>query len=484
MKIKTMLQYCLPLVVVTITSCAKKELPAEAAQNQGQEKGLAKTSSTVYFGKSTTALQTSIPINPGYQHKRMYTVGPFNAQAGDVISVHFQQETTFANWANENVMVASGVAIASNNTAITGAMSGFYGWACSNMGTNTTTDESGTEVVSRTGSWTVTSAAAAAPIYVNAKLYGSTLSSPGTSYPLTIPAGNYGELVVVVERGVTRTEILPQNFVALACSGVTFVNKSLGPYNIPANTQVDVRYELSPTSDSHMLAPNIQRAGRFVTQETSASANGGTQLIRPIMRGITHAEHHASSSSAGGKFFGSATNGVYFNASVYAQGWTDGHGLDIDLTNGDAYGNFVVEMRPSASGKFFEDITANVDTLDATPRVLYSVGPITTTNGQIVEVRYNAAFVPSGKTSVVSKIIRVTAASPAAAAAMTTGTDVQGILARVFNNSYGYNSMHQSTAEQIGTGAANQYYNVVAWRTGGPAKLPVTSWGELEAVQR
>jgi hypothetical protein len=102
--------------------------------------------------------------------------------------------------------------------------------------------------------------------------------------------------------------------------------------------------------------------------------------------------------------------------------------------------------------------------------------------GQIVEVRYSAAFDPAaGQTTVLSRIIRAT--SPTS----TTGAVVQPFLARRFHSNYVYTNMVQTTADRnnSATTLTGQYYNVVAYRTTGPATCPIlTTWGEMEAVKR
>lgn len=110
--------------------------------------------------------------------------------------------------------------------------------------------------------------------------------------------------------------------------------------------------------------------------------------------------------------------------------------------------------------------------------MLYSVGPIDIDANQVVELRYQAGFQPTGGTNVVSKIIRAT--SPTA----TTGVEVQKGLTRRMHPSYVYNNIIHSTAEQSTTMLTGQYYNVVILRTSGASTVPIKDWGELEAVKR
>lgn len=225
-------------------------------------------------------------------------------------------------------------------------------------------------------------------------MYAANLSGnpPGAVDP-TLPSG-YGELVAVLESGVTRYEMNYQAFTAMSVSGNTWVNKTLGPFNIAANTMVDTRYEVEATTNTSMPDGDYnQRFGRWVSEGTSSTDMAGSRLIKPAQIGGTHGKHHLMVSNAGGKFYSSATNNMYYNAVVYGYGWGNpGYPMTIEQSSDYLYGHFIVEMRNSSSGNYYADGSAKISSVVTTPQVLYTVGPIDIAADQVVEVRYMAGF--------------------------------------------------------------------------------------------
>lgn len=313
-------------------------------------------------------------------------------------------------------------------------------------------------------------------------MYAANLSGnpPGAVDP-TLPSG-YGELVAVLESGVTRYEMNYQAFTAMSVSGNTWVNKTLGPFNIAANTMVDTRYEVEATTNTSMPDGDYnQRFGRWVSEGTSSTDMAGSRLIKPAQIGGTHGKHHLMVSNAGGKFYSSATNNMYYNAVVYGYGWGNpGYPMTIEQSSDYLYGHFIVEMRNSSSGNYYADGSAKISSVVTTPQVLYTVGPIDIAADQVVEVRYMAGFNPTGTgyVTLVGKILRTT--SPTA----TTGTEVLKGLSQIFHPYFTYTNMIHSTAERPSTALTGQYYNVIVQRTGGATSCPVMDWGKLEVIKR
>lgn len=143
---------------------------------------------------------------------------------------------------------------------------------------------------------------------------------------------------------------------------------------------------------------------------------------------------------------GGASN-AYFNSVLWAH---DGNGYAPLVENGGSanYGNYSVELRPYVY--FGQDYSRNITAVDATERVLYSVGPVDIDADQVVEVR---------------------------------GITVQSQLYRKYGPEYVYNNAFHSTAERPATAQTGQYYNVVVSVPSG-GSLPVIDWGELEVVKR
>lgn len=476
----TKLQTCIAAMLLCTISCSKETQPvAEKQDTQTTAKTVAQTSAVTGYWKDNTTSVTTIDATPGYVKTILYTIGPISVNANDVVTVHFQQQTSYAG--SDAVMIAGGVVIGDNSAVKDQLSSGFIGFASKHSGTNSTPEEGGTEVTQRTGSYKFTSAYS--NVYINAVMYAANLSGnpPGAVDP-TLPAG-YGELVAVLESGVTRYETNSQAFVNMAVSGTTFVNKTLGPFNIAANTMVDTRYEAEATTAVPMPVGNYnQRFGRWVSEATSSSDQAGTRLIKPMQLGATHGEHHMTVSHAGGKFYPSAASNKYFNVITYGYGWGNpGYPLEIEQSTANNYGHYIIEMRNSTSGNLYEDGSANISSATSTPQVLYSVGPIDIAANQVVEVRYQAGLAPTagaGYVTVVGKIIRAT--SPTA----TTGTEVLKGLSQLFHPYYTYTNLIHSTAERPSSALTGQYYNVVVQRTGGASSCPVLNWGELEVVKR
>ncbi|WP_316813155.1 hypothetical protein [Pedobacter heparinus] len=264
--------------------------------------------------------------------------------------------------------------------------------------------------------------------YINAIFLGETLGETGKD--LLLPVGsNYGELVAEI-------------------------------------TSNDAMY------------PAVLRVGRKTIFTSSASSTAGVNLTSPSQAGMLKFTRHLTSSHAGGAFFnsGGASN-AYFNSVLWAH---DGNGYAPLVENGGSsnylYGNYSVELRPYVY--FGQDLTRNITAVDATERVLYSVGPIDLDANQVVEVRYVGVFgAPASIIPFRSKIIKGTSATA------TTGVTVQSQLYRKYGPEYVYNNAFHSTAERPATAQTGQYYNVVVSLPSG-GSLPVIDWGELEVVKR
>lgn len=234
-----------------------------------------KPARSLITGKDNTTTVTAVDVTPANQFYVIYSVGPISVAAGDVVSAHFQQQTSYAD--SGRVMVGSGIVIGTSNQVKNHSSSGFVGYISNLAGSNAIQEEAGTEVVNRTGSYKFSSAVS--NIYINAVLYGADLNGNTSNPGFRLPSG-YGELVVVLENGVTHTEKYYQNFTQMAVSGNTFVNKTLGPFNIPANTMVDVRYDFEATRSDQTPTGDNQRIGRWVSEATSATDKAGTRLVR------------------------------------------------------------------------------------------------------------------------------------------------------------------------------------------------------------
>ncbi|SIO13094.1 hypothetical protein [Chitinophaga niabensis] len=482
---KTLCSYAACIGMALISCKADKEPPLKLEKLAVANQPASTLSTVVAYWKDNVTPITSINNYPGYNKQIMYTIGPITVEAGDVLSAHFQQQLNINS--PVNVMAACLVVIGTNNAVKDQTSAGFVGFIAKASGSNISVPEEGScEVLARNGSFQFT--APSNSIYINAVVYGGSTSSQAPNY--TVPGG--GELVAVLERGVTWYKasgmLLPKapyrggalKFSVPIDAPNKHVEFSVGPLSIPAGTMVDVRHHIEATAE----VPNDgshQRLGRSLIQGSSATATGGTTLLPASQSGITWGEHHSTMSPAAGNYYAAATSNVFFNSVLYAYGWT-GQPLFIEGFGPNLYGDMFVELRESAPGNFFQQSTSAISELTATPQVLYSVGPMDIDPGQIVEVRYSAAFHPNaGQSTVLSRIIRTT--SPTS----TTGTVVQPFLARRFHNNYVYTNMVQTTADRNNgaTTLTGQYYNVVAYRTTGPATCPVmTTWGEMEAVKR
>lgn len=468
---------CLAVLLICNISCSKEQKNTTTNLQHFQKLPIAKTSSVIGYWKDATTTVTSINNNPGYQKKILYSIGPLTVAAGDLVSVHLQQELTFAG--SDNVMASCGVVVATSATAVDPNSSGYLGMAVKFAGQNLSSDEEiSVEVLARSGSWKFT--AAASNVYINAVFYGA---STATVPDWTVPAGPYGELVAVLESGVAyytdNTFSLPfsstENKYYVPSSPVLNVQYSIQA-NIPDNSMVDCRFQSQATSEVP-LGNYRQGFGRQVIQGTSATDVTGVGLNKQIQSGITKGEHHSTMSHVGGVHYSTGITGAYFNGLVYSSGWT-GQPLYIDGPSSSSYGSFSLEVRPYVY--FAQDVTRNISSLDGTQRVVYSVGPLDIAPGQVVEVRYQSAFAPTAGITVDSKIVRATSATS------TSGVTVQPALARRFHPNYANHNIVHSTADK-NTGATTltgQYYNVVVWKISGAASCPVNDWGELEVVKR
>lgn len=480
--LKNGLLICIPVMISCTKTPELTETKEPAAQTQSaqQSNALLSTSSIVSFSKDTTTPITTLDCTPGYVKQVGYSIGPLTVETADVVSAHLQREITYSG--NNHVMVACGIVVATSPTAIDNTSTGFLGMLSPFCGSNLNTPyEGNVEILTRTGSYKF--AAASSSVYINAVFYGADL---GEGLNVTFPAGNnYGELVAVVERGVERYSSTTHHSpyvsgfgYSVPIGGTQYVDNSIGPLTIPANTMVDIRYQIEATAEIAAAGNPAQTLGRKTIYTTSASGTAGTNFTSPSQHAIQKYEHHDVSSHAGGAFFGAGgATGAYFNSVVWSYG---GSGNPLLVENGGSannlYGNYIVETRPYVY--FGQDLTRNITSVDGTYRVLYAVGPIDIDANQVVEVRYVAAFgAPSSITPFNSGIIR--ASSPTA----TTGTTVQPVLYRKYGPSYTYNNAIHSTAERPATALTGQYYNVIVRLPSG-GSLPVMDWGELEVVKR
>src|SRR5690606_1382356 len=93
---------------------------------------------------------TSINVTPGNQRKILYSIGPINVNQADVISAHLQQELTFSG--NNNVMVGSGILLATSSAAVSNTSPGFIGWVARPSTSNLSySEEVSLEVFGRNG---------------------------------------------------------------------------------------------------------------------------------------------------------------------------------------------------------------------------------------------------------------------------------------------------------------------------------------------
>lgn len=478
------------LFAIGIFSCKKglkqdeNELKQNAAQSTGNAlTALAGGTTIVSFTKDNTTTVTRLDCEPDPGPAPVYivySIGPLSVQAGDVVTAHLQRELVYEGTAH--VMNAAGILIATSPTANANTSPGYLGMASPIAGNNLYTAKEGNiSIISRNGSYKFTSASNS--IYINAIFLGETLGETGKD--LLLPVGsNYGELVAVVERGVERyastahyTPYVSGYGYSIPTNGTLYVDNSIGPLTIPGNTMVDVRYQNEITSNDAMY-PAVLRVGRKTIFTSSASSTAGVNLTSPSQAGMLKFTRHLTSSHAGGAFFnsGGASN-AYFNSVLWAH---DGNGYAPMVENGGSsnylYGNYSVELRPYVY--FGQDLTRDITAVDATERVLYSVGPVDIDANQVVEVRYVGVFgAPASIIPFRSKIIRGTSATA------TTGVTVQSQLYRKYGPEYVYNNAFHSTAERPATAQTGQYYNVVVSLPSG-GSLPVIDWGELEVVKR
>ena len=431
--------------------------------------------SIVGFSKVVTSTAKSIDNYPGYTKVVVCSAGPFTVQAGDLVSAHIQEELTWTG--TTHVMAACGIVVATSPTAVDNTSAGYVGMLAKFAGSNLDSSPEGTEILTRNGSYQF--AAGYSTIYINSVAYGSTLSA-GPEPDFVIPAG-YGEIAAVVERGVTRYSTtayqqLPYDSVAgkyyVPTGGTQYVQYSVGPLSIPAGTMVDVRYQVEATTETDFGTE--QRLGRKVIYGSSTTDTVGVFLNQAIQGGATRTEHHCTFSHAGGAYFATAATGAYFNSAMWAYDGTLSK-FYVETDSSTLYGGYAVELRPYVG--FWQDVSRNITTVDATQRVIYSVGPINIPANQVVEVRYQAAFQPGSNVAFDSQIIRATSATA------TTGTVVQRPLYRRYDPSYVYTNAIHSTVERPATAQNGQYYNVVVWLPNG-GTLPVLDWGELEVVFR
>ncbi len=432
----------------------------------------------VGYQKVVTTTAKSVNENPGYQKIVVCSAGPFTVLAGDVATAHIQEEVTWSG--TGRIMTACGIVVATSPTAVDNTSSGYIGMLSKFSGNNLDKAIEGSETLTRTGSYQF--AADYTTVYINSIAYGQTLPQFTPGPDATIPAG-YAEIVAAVERGVTRYattayQQLPYDstegnyYLPITGAFSPLVQYAYGPLNIAAGTMVDVRFQVEASTPTNQ-GTLTQRLGRKVIQTTSATSTSGSLLNLAIQGGATNLEHHATFGSGGGAYYPTAVTGAYFNSVLWAYG--GGTKIFIETDSSTLYGGFAVEVRPYAG--FWKDITRNITTVDATQRVLYSVGPIDVPANQLVEIRYQSAFNPTSNVTFDSKIVRATTATG------TTGTELQRPLARHYDPSYTYTNAIHSTAERPAAAANGQYYNVVAWLPNG-GTLPVMDWGQLEVVFR
>ena len=102
----TKLQTCIAVMLLSI-SCSKETQPvAEKQDTQTTAKTVAQTSAVTGYWKDNTTSVTTIDATPGYVKTILYTIGPISVNANDVVTVHFQQQTSYAG--SDAVMIAGG----------------------------------------------------------------------------------------------------------------------------------------------------------------------------------------------------------------------------------------------------------------------------------------------------------------------------------------------------------------------------------------
>lgn len=428
-------------------------------------------STVVGFQKAASTTAKSINVNPGNVKVVLCSAGPFTVQQGDVISSHSQMELTYSD--TEHFMVGSGIVLATSNAAVDSSSTGYIGMISKFATSNHQPLEDINEIHARTGSYLIP--AGVTTVYVNWVAYAASLG--GSPANASVPAG-YAEVVGVVERNITRLEDTSFSLTSLPIDATTHVQYSLGPTTIPANTMVDIRFQVegtseAPSSDDH------QRLGRYTIQTTSATSTSGSTFTEQSQASVPrYYEHHHTWSHVGGRFYSTETANAFFNSVLYGRGTATTPALDIAPQSSTLYGHFVVEMRPTSSGRFWEDKTINATSLSSTQKVIYSVGPISCQPDDVVEVRYVLSLRgPSSLIPMDTQIIRATSATA------TSGTVVQRPFYRGVGPGFDYIDVAHSTAEQFTSSASGQYYNLVAWLPNG-GSVTLNDWGELEAVKR
>jgi hypothetical protein len=478
------IMFCI-IAPALLSGCTKKVFDKQADKdgivvaNHLSNQNLNPLTTMVSYGKDSTTTITSLPLDES--RKVLYSL-PVTLQPGDVVSAHLQQELTEAS--NTHLEI---VGFISFETAITGT-TGSVGFLTKPSGSNLYTSEEGAaEIVTRTGSYKNNTAA---PIsgYINAVFYAGTLTSPNPAN-VVVPAGRFGELVAVVERGVGYSEAtayapgLPydsgfgKSYAPASPALAVQYTSLLAPTTM--NTMVDVRFLSEATSEAASSGSTPHGWGKSVIVATAAPA-GATQtastwqVIKPNEQTVPrYYEHHNTQSFAGGAYLPTGTS-ARFNAVVYSKNVTGSDHLYLE--SAPQYGTFKVETRPYNGA--WKDTTRNITSVTSTTgQILYSVGPIDVNAGDLLEIRYHAVFAPTVSTQFTSEIIRSGVANA------TTGISVQPHLWRRFGPQYQYSSAIHSTAELITTSALHQYYNVIVTIPGG-GTLPVQDWGQLEVVKR
>lgn len=468
--------------VTLFFSCKKQSITnADTVSLSNAATPKLKTQSTVvkYLLRDKTTSVTTLDGEPGYDETIVYTVGPFNVDAGDVVTVHLQRQFGLNGVAP--VMVAGGVVAGTSATCYDNTQPGYIAHVIGFAGSNLTAADRGREVITRTGSYQFTTAATG--VYLNAVFYAQAITVSGGSGDITLPAGNYGELVALVQSGVTwqQTQLSALTYNSsegayeVPFTPVLNVHNSIGPVTVPANSIAEVRYDAEASTNPTPSNP-YQTYGRNIIEGSSATATTGTNMTKQTQVGITHSEHHSTWSEAGAYTTGAtAVGNAYFNSVVYSNGW-EGDYLYLHKGSSRLYNRMALEIRPNLG--FNEDNTNNISTVTGTPQVLYSVGPLNITAGEIYELRYQAAFSMTAWCTLDAEIVR--ASSPTA----TTGTLVQNPLAHGFDPSYYRSNITNSELEQIPTTATGQYYNVVVWTIQGSTSVTAQTWGELEVIKR
>lgn len=490
MKPYQILNNCLLICCTGIISCSKApELSADSLKSATPKQSAQTSSSVISYVKDNATSVTTLEsdkVNGVFPKYVVYSIGPLTVEAADVVSAHLQRELTWTG--TSSISANCGIVVATSPTCRDNLDAGYLGMLSPFCGNNLVVGAEGnSEILTRTGSFQFASASSS--IYINAVFYAANLGVAGSGIDMDLPVGStYGELIAVVERGVQRYSSTAHHSpygtwwfgtgYAIPIGGTQYVDNSIGPLTIPANTMVDIRYQTEVTADIATGTDPAQTLGRKTIYTTSATSTTGTNFTSPSQHGIVKYERHDVSSHAGGAFFGSTgATGAYFNSIVWSYGGT---GSPLQVENGGStsllYGHYAVETRPYVY--FSQDLSRNITAVDGTARVLYSVGPLDIAANQVVEIRYVGAFgAPASLTPFNSSIIRAT--SPTA----TTGVTVQPALYRKYGPTYVDNQAIHSTAERPSTAVTGQYYNVVVRLPSG-GSLPVIDWGELEVVKR